>query len=125
MNTARFGDRHRLVVNGASAVEIAVLHDGAEGIDGPFGFVDADDIEVAHEQESARWIGHGGGRKARDEKSAAGRGLENLGGNAFVLKNVCDIFCGDEFVAGRVGGIDADQTLEPSERVTFKLREVG
>ena len=118
-------DRHRFVVDGAAAIQIAVFHDGAEGIDGPFCFVDADDIEMAHQQESARRIGHGSCGKPRDEESAAGRGFDNLAVDAFVLKNVCDVFCGDEFVAGRVGGVDANQTFEPSERVTFELREVG
>src|ERR1700746_2998925 len=118
-------DRHPLVVNGASAIKIAILYDGAEGIDAPFGFVDADDIEMAHQQESARWIGHGARGKPRDEESAAGRGLDNLSVDAFALENICDVFCGYEFVTRRIGAVNADQTLKPAERVTFELGEIG
>ena len=44
----------------------------AEGIDGPFRFIDADGIEMRHQEQRARWIGNGARGKARDEKSAAG-----------------------------------------------------
>jgi hypothetical protein len=42
-----------------------------------------------------------------------------------VLKNIRNVFCGDEFVAGRVGGIDANQTLSQIKGFTFKLGEIG
>src|ERR1700752_284266 len=95
-------DRHPLVVNGASAIQIAILYDGAEGINSPLRFVDADHVEMAHQQQSARWIGHGACGEPRDEESTAGRRLDNLRVDAFVLKNVCDISCGYEFVTRRI-----------------------
>src|ERR1700719_122134 len=114
-------DCHTFVVNLAAPIEVTVFNDGAEGINAPFGFVDADDSEMAHQQQSARWIGHGARGEPRDEESTAGRGFDNLSVDAFVLENICDVFCGYEFVTRRIGGVNADQTLKPAERLTFEF----
>ena len=74
---------HAFVVNGAAPVEVAVFYDRGEGVHGPFGFVHADNIQVSHQEQRARRIGHGAGRKARDDEAAAGRAFENFRRNAF------------------------------------------
>ena len=117
-------DGHALVVNRAAAIEIVVLDHRAKGVDGPLGFVDAHHIQVTHEQKRARRVGHGAGRKARDDESAPRNAFENLRMDSFLVEDAGDIFRGDEFVARRIYGIDADEVLQPIERVAFQLGKI-
>ncbi len=117
------GGEHAFVVNGAAAVEVAVFYDCGEGIFGPFGFVHADYVEVSHQEQGAGRIGHGAGGEASDDESAAGSAFENFRGDAFFGEDGGDIFCGYQFVAWGIGGVDAQQALQPAERVNLNLGE--
>ncbi len=117
------GGEHAFVVNGAAAVEVAVFYGRGEGVHGPFGFVNADDVEMSHQEQGARRIGHGAGGKAGDDESAAGRAFKNFRGDAFFGEDGGDIFRGDEFVARRIRGVNAQQALQPAERVLLNLGE--
>ena len=115
---------HAFVVNRAAAVEVAVLHDAAERIDGPLRFVHADDVEVGHQQQGAARVRHGARREPRHQETAAGRALENFGVDAFLVEDARQIFRGHEFVSGRIRGVDSDQILQPAEGFAFDLRDV-
>lgn len=78
---------------------------------------------MSQQEESTRGIRHGAGGKARDKESASRRAFKGLGRNAFFLQDGGDIFRGDKLVARRVRGINAEQALQPAERVDFDLRK--
>jgi len=44
--------------------------------------------------------------------------------DSFLVEDPGDIFRGNEFVARRIYGIDADEVLQPIERVAFQLRKI-
>ena len=117
------GGEHAFVVNGAAAVEVAVFYGRAEGIHRPFGFINADHVEMSHQQQGARWIGDGTGGKPSDDKSAARSAFENFRGDAFFGENGGDVFRGYEFVARGIGGVNPQQALQPAERVLLNLGE--
>ena len=117
--------QHAFIVDRAAAVDVAVFDHAAEGIDGPFRFIHADDIEMGHQNQCARRIGKRAGIETRDEKAAARRAFENFERNIFLLQHAADIFCGDELVARRIGGVDANQILQPDERLVGDVRNVG
>src|SRR5271170_1487957 len=78
---------------------------------------------MSHQEQGARRIGHGVGGETGDDESASGGAFKNFRGDAFFGEYGGDIFRGYEFVARRVGGVYAQQALQPAERVLLNLGE--
>src|ERR1017187_10316465 len=116
-----------LHVGGAAAVEIAILLEEDEGVEGPVGAAGFDDIEVSEERDGAR-----GARavQADHEVALTGDGGEDLdvalresggaeaGGHGFR---------GTGIIAGGIGRIDLDELLEDvaGENVVGRLGAEG
>src|SRR5271154_7504603 len=79
---------------------------------------------MTHQQQRARRIWHGRGRKARDEKPASRSAFEDFRGDAFALKDVREVFCRRDFVARRVRGVDANQRLKPEDGFALESGQV-
>ena len=107
-NGFKVGGERALVVGGSAAVDDAVFLDGGEGIDGPVGAVDGDDVFMCHEEDGALGAV---AFETGDDAGAAGDGLEELVGDTFALEDGGDVFGDLALVAGRVLGVDADEVF--------------
>src|SRR6202034_2830732 len=116
--------QHSFVVNRAPSVKVAVFYYGGERVHGPFGFIDADHIQMSHQEQRTRRVGHGAGGKACDQESAARGALEDFRWNSFAFQDIGNVFGGYDLVTRRIGGIDANQVLEPNERFALKFYDV-
>jgi hypothetical protein len=111
-----------LVVEGAAAPDEAVAEFGGEGVRAPPGAVDADDVDMGHEEEGRSGAGSA---DAGDEVAAAGGGLEDVGGDAVGGEDGGDaaqegglVGMGASGAGGRrVGGVDPDQIAEEFDGV--------
>src|SRR6267154_4174311 len=54
------GSQHGLVVNGATTVHVAVLHDRAERVHRPAGTLGANDVHVSDQKQGTRRVRNGG-----------------------------------------------------------------
>src|SRR5712671_6494673 len=109
------GCQHGLVVQSATAVNVAVFHDRAERVNGPAGTFGADHIHMSDQEQGTRRIGNGGAAQAGDQGAAPGRDFEKFGRDSLFFQNAGDIFCGSLFVTGRVGGVDLNELRQPNE----------
>src|SRR5712672_4486078 len=72
------GCQHGLVVQSATAVNIAVFHDRTERVHRPAGTFGADHIHMSDQEQGARRIGNGGAAQAGDQGAAAGRDFQKF-----------------------------------------------
>ena len=116
------GQQIALVVQRAAAVDIAALAGGAEGREDPFGSIDPDRVAVAHDQQ--RPLGSVAFQPGN--QVGAGRVLgDKHRGDAFRVQNLLDVLGDFGFIAGRVGAVDAHQSLEVAHGLFVDLRPVG
>src|ERR1039457_4721643 len=101
-----------LHVGGAASVEVAVLLEEDEGVEGPVGTEGFDDVEVSEEEDGARGAGT---VQADHEVALAGDGGEDVD-IAFRKSGGAEAsghgFGGARVVAGGIGGIDLNELLE-------------
>ena len=101
------------VVHGSAAVDVAVFEGGGEGAEGgPLGRLDVDDVRVGHDEQ--RLLG-AIAFQARDEVRALLFKREGFDGDAFGFEHGAEVVDGGRLVAGRVGGVDADEGLEVAQ----------
>ena len=55
---------------------------------------------------------------------ASRRALENFRRNSLAFQNIGDVFGGHDLVTRRIGGIDANQVLQPNERFALEFYDV-
>jgi len=103
---------HRLVIAAADTVEVAVLFEKIERIEGPVFPLDLHDIEVGQEQQRRTVTG---AAISDHDVALAGGGCEHLHiffGEASCQQTVRDGFGGGGVVAHRIGRVDFDQFFE-------------
>ena len=107
----------------ATSPDVTVFDGAAEGIDGPLGAIDADDVQVSNEKKGLRRIGNRSGAETSNDGATAGSEIENLGRDAFLGENAGDVFGDGFFVAGGICGIDPNEVREPG--FGFLRKSVG
>jgi hypothetical protein len=107
------GSGHPLVVGRSAAVEIAVLNDPAERIDGPLLAFDSDHVYVAHQQQGFFLAVP---FQASDQVSTPGFFLEYFGWNSLAVQDGFQILGAFGFVAWRVAGVDPHEARENLHR---------
>ena len=106
---------HGLHVHGAPAVDVAVGDLGPEGVARPALGWRGHDVEVAEQEQwsTARPVG----AKARDDVAATREGLQHAWLEAGRGQDVGQVARGEDLVAGRVDGGQADERPEVSDEL--------
>ena len=109
---------HAFVVERAASVEVSVLHHSLERIECPFAALNAHDVGVSHEQQGLFLPAT---LDPSDEVAAIGSEGEDLGSEPILLKDCFEELSGARFVAGRITGVEADQSLERFHQTIMNL----
>ena len=120
------GDERTFIVEDAAAIDDAVFYDAAEGIDASIWTYRRPRYRDAPSRAGrAKDRGRHVAERRATRKPRPGVLSIHLGGNAVFLQDVCDVFCGGDFVARRIDGVDFDQALKPGERFALKRENRG
>ena len=90
---------------------------------GPFGFIHADYVEVSHQEKGrAKGLGYVLEERRATMNPRPGSLLSKISeGMPSFVSMAAIYFAATKFVAWRVGGVNAQQTLQPAERVLLNL----
>ena len=83
--------QHALVIDGAAAVQISVLNHSPKGIDSPSRLVHRYHVQVRHQQQRFRRIGHRRAAQPCYNRTSPGCYVEHFRHDAFLLEDSGDV----------------------------------